>query len=91
MGYTEYDAAQIMALAAYGNPSKVRGHFKELVTLHSGGFTLNHESLKFRVKAFSELEHLLGRKREKGEEITQRHQDIAAALQRCTEEILIEL
>jgi len=90
LGFTEYDAAKIMGLAAYGNPDNYYSTFLKFVTINEG-FTIDNDVMKFRMEDYSELEELFGKKREKGEPITERHKDIAAALQKVNEEIVLNL
>ena len=90
LGFTEYDAAKIMGLSAYGDPEKYYDAFLQFVTIGSG-FTIDNDVTKFRIEDYSGLEALFGKKREKGEPITQRHKDIAAALQKVNEDIILDL
>ncbi len=86
----------VMGLAAYGEPtfaSALRTHVLPLRP--DGEFRLNTELLDFhlaRVRIFSpELIRLLGPNRQPGDEITQRHRDIAASAQRVLEDTLLHL
>jgi carbamoyltransferase len=92
IGFSEYDAAKVMGLAAYGNPSKYLNAFRRILKIEgNGGFIINNEITNFRTNDFSSLEELLGRKRDPGEDISERHADIAAALQRVTEDAVLTL
>lgn len=91
LGFTEYDACKVMGLASYGNPKREYKHLRSFVKLNERDFNIDHNIVRFRVENYSELENLLGRKREHDEEIEERHADIAAALQKVTEEILLNL
>jgi len=91
LGFSEYDACKVMGLASYGNPKKFYNQLMSFVKANSRDFNIDHNVVKFRIEDYSELERILGSKRKPNEEIEERHADIAAALQRITEEILIKL
>lgn len=92
LGFSEYDACKVMGLASYGDHTVYEEMFKEVITYkETGFFTINTDVIKFRLKDFTPLEALFGPKRERSERYETRHQDIAAALQHVTEEILIRL
>src|SRR3989344_3367883 len=91
LGFSEYDACKVMGLASYGNPKKYYNQLMSFVKVNSRDFNIDHNVVKFRIDDYRELEKLLGSKRQPNEEIEERHADIAAALQRITEEILIKL
>jgi carbamoyltransferase len=92
----DYDEYVVMGLAAYGEPTfapLLRAH---IVSLRPDGeFRLNTGLLDFhlaRLRIFSpELIRLLGPNRRPGEEITQRHRDIAASAQVVLEDTLLHL
>jgi carbamoyltransferase len=92
----DHDEYIVMGLAAYGEP-RFAGLLREQVLslLPGGEFRLNHRLLDFhlaRVGIFvPELLRLLGPNRRRDEEITQRHQDIAASAQLVLEETLLHL
>ncbi len=92
----DYDEYIVMGLAAYGEPTfapLLRAHILPLRP--DGEFRLNTGLLDFhlaRVQIFSpELIRLLGPNRRPGEEITQRHRDIAASAQLVLEDTLLHL
>lgn len=91
LGFSEYDSCKVMGLASYGNPKKYYNQLMRFVKVNSRDFNIDHNVAKFRGGDYSELEKIFGSKREPHEEIEERHADIAAALQRITEEILIKL
>ena len=88
------DEYKVMGLAAYGEP-KYEKEFKKIVKINDDG------SIKLNMKYFSfedskrmfniKLEKLLGKKRLYKEPITQRHKDIAYALQKITEKIVLKM
>ena len=92
LGFSEYDAAKLMGLSAYGKPDKFLSSFKSIVTIgEEGNFTINDAVTKLRKNDFSGLEALFGKKRDSIDEIDERHADIAAALQTITGEVLLSL
>jgi len=97
LGFDIYDAAKVMGLAAFGDPARFRDHFRLLVRLlPDGRFATHSDLLRFwRLDYFtpsgyfSGLERLFGIKRRRpGQRLTSAHQDIAAALQRRTDEVV---
>ncbi len=92
LGFTEYDAAKVMGLAALGKPAKFRGAFRQFVRLEEDGlFFVAPEIVRFRTPDYGALEALLGPRRQPGAELDPRHGDIAASLQELTEEVLLGL
>lgn len=91
LGFTEYDASKVMGLASYGNPNRYYDKFKQFVKVNTRDFNIDHTAARFRVNDHSGLEQILGNRRKPHEELEERHADIAAALQRITEEILLKL
>ena len=91
LGFTEYDASKVMGLASYGNPDRYYDKFRQFVKVNTRDFNVDHTVARFRVNDHSGLEQILGNKREPHDELEERHADIAAALQRITEEILLKL
>ncbi|HIH50552.1 TPA: carbamoyl transferase [Candidatus Micrarchaeota archaeon] len=92
LGFSEYDASKVMGLAAYGDRNVF---FKKMLTLiryrSDGSFKVNNELLRFRVEDYRPLEKLFGPRRLHGEEITDSHKNVAAALQAVTEDILLNM
>jgi carbamoyltransferase len=97
LGFTpDQDEYIVMGLAAYGQPryaGVIREHILRLAP--PGDFTLNVGLLDFhlaRVGIFSDaVRTWLGPPRRRGEEITQRHRDVAASVQSALEEVLLHL
>jgi carbamoyltransferase len=86
----------VMGLAAYGEPRFAPLLREHVLRLGPGGtFTLNSRLLDFhlaRVGLFlPEFVRLFGRPRAAGEEIGQRHRDLAASLQLVLEEAMLHL
>ncbi len=100
LGFDIYDATKIMGLAAYGDPDRYARHFGQLVwSLPGGGFAVNSDLLRFWLLDyltpsgyFGGLETLFGLKRRtSGEQLTQDHRDIAAALQHVADGVVLHL
>lgn len=81
---TFQDEYKVMGLASYGE-DKYREEFKNIISFDkNGNYKLNEKNM-FKLEAF------LGPARKKGEEINQRHKNIAKTLQSILEEILVNL
>ncbi len=91
LGFTEYDACKVMGLASYGDAKKYYEHFRRFVKINEKGFDIDHKIVKFRTDDFNSIEELFGKRRKENEKIEKRHADIAAALQKITEEILLRI
>jgi carbamoyltransferase len=81
-----------MALAAYGAPSYY-ADFKKIITLKDdGSFSFNMDYFSFHsdlVMTSKRFVQTFGKPRHPGGPLTQRDYDLAATLQKCTEDILI--
>ncbi len=86
---------KVMGLASYGQPSSYEDKIRQLVQLTETGFELDLSYFSFfleRTRRYSpKLTTLLGPERHKDEPLTQRHFDIAYAMQKVTEEVLLHL
>lgn len=93
LGFSEYDAYKVMGLAAYGRPEPLLPVFNQLIQSdpEGGYFRVDPQILKFRVEDYSGLERILGQRRRPDTEIEERHANIAAALQKVTEDVLLDL
>jgi len=84
---------KIMGLASYGDPAACRDAFDQLITVRpDGSFRLDMSYFGYLHKptmTSGKLDQLLGPRRQRGDELTQHHKDIAAALQAVVEEALI--
>lgn len=101
------DEYKVMGLAPYGKPKYVEQLRKVLKFKEDGLFELNTKYFKHAKEGVSmswedgdphiepifskELETLLGRARKQGEELTQKHKDIATSVQRITEELIFHI
>ncbi|MSU74255.1 carbamoyl transferase [Candidatus Kaiserbacteria bacterium] len=93
IGFTEYDSSKIMGLAAYGNADHFYPVFQRLVTLQpEGAFTIDNEVMRFRLDDCSQLEEVFGIKKiDSPSNVRKDHEDIAAALQKITDDIVIHI
>jgi carbamoyltransferase len=90
LGFGNYGQWKAMALAAYGDSDRFYPAFRTLVEYDdSGNFEVDGRTLQFRVENCAALERLFGPRRGKEEELDDRFRDIAAALQRVTNEALL--
>lgn len=92
LGFGDYGQWKVMALGAYGDPDPYYDALRSFVSYdEAGDFAIAGEILQYRVDRYDALESLLGEARQAGGSIEDRHQDIAAALQKVTNEILLGL
>jgi carbamoyltransferase len=92
LGFGEYGQWKVMGLAGFGDPTRYYDAFRKFVAFdEEGNFSVNNAIMQFRVDKYAGFEQLFGRHRPAGEDIEQRHQDVAAALQRLTDEIQLSL
>lgn len=101
------DEYKVMGLASYGEPKYVDELRNVLKFKSNGLFELETKYFKHAKEGVSmsweggdpsiepiysdELEKLLGPARKKGEELTQKHKDIATSVQRFTEELIFHI
>jgi len=107
LGFPYYgDEYKVMGLAPYGNPAYLPA-LRKVVRLTNEGFRLelsyfrvttaniihyDDDHIPVVSKLFShKLEQLLGPARKKGDELTQFHKDLAASVQKFTEEIIFHI
>lgn len=85
LGFNSFqDEFKVMGLASYGNNTYLEA-FKNIITFNEKGEYKINEQKMFNLSAY------LGPARKKGEEINQRHKDIAKSLQTILETILVKL
>ncbi|MDP3725793.1 MAG: carbamoyltransferase [bacterium] len=87
---------KVMGLAPYGNPDIYYDTFKKLITIsEDGGYKLTMEYFAYEygeTMTNKKFENLFeGSPRDPESELTQRHKDIASALQKITEEIILKI
>jgi carbamoyltransferase len=87
LGFGEYDACKVMGLAAYGDAAECRHALGSFVSVDGNGtFEIRPDVLQFRRSDFDGLEAALGPVGTNG-----RREDIAAALQSTTDEVVMTL
>lgn len=100
LGFGVYDAAKVMGLAAYGDPARFRAELDTLAwTTPEGVFGMDHDRLRFAQIMYyppradhRALTELFGvPPRAPDEPLTEDHEDIAAALQAKTDELVLHL
>ncbi len=92
LGFTKYDAGKVMGLAAYGDSHRFYQTFREFIQLGHGELQIDNQLLQIRSNDFSRLEKLFGlSQRLASDAVILIHADIAAALQRITEEVMLDL
>ena len=83
------DEYKVMGLAAYGKP-KYQKEFSNLITVNEdGSYELDMKYFSFRESFHmwnEKMEKLLGKPRNPSEKVNKRHADIAATLQKVTED-----
>ena len=95
LGFTVNNSEyKVMGLSPYGDPNKYYNHFMKIIDIkEDGSFKLDmsyfvfHYKMRMPSKKFIKL---FGPERNKDDELEQRHKDIAAALQKVSEEIIIK-
>jgi carbamoyltransferase len=87
----------VMALAALGDPARFRALFARAIPIIERGFTLDSTLLPLRVlssrypRTSAEFAAVTCPPRRAGEPVEQVHQDLAAALQERTEQVMLHL
>lgn len=100
LGYTKVDAAKIMGLASYGDPTRYLPQFQQAIHIQEGDFQIEKRLIEgytipnktpFTVFKYHVLEDLFGERRRPMQPLEQRHYDLAAALQEATNTIILSL
>ena len=89
------DEYKVMGLSAYGEP-RLRRAFDKMIRFEDGRLFLDLRYFSFHTHgnrrfASPRMEELLGPRRQKGEELTQRHEDIASSLQVTLEDLALDI
>jgi carbamoyltransferase len=85
---------KVMALAEFGDPIYAEQFREMMIVRDDGSFNLNLKFFSFNrgERMYSnEFVQLLGEPRKEDTEISKRHMDIAASLQKITEEVVIKI
>jgi len=93
LGFTDYDAAKVMGLAAFGNYKRYLPQFEQLLTLTPAGkFEVDSKRFCFRIEDYRALEELFQvKKLARPQDLTKEHEDIAAALQKITDIVMLHM
>jgi len=91
LGFSPYDAAKVMGLAAYGNPQVFSREMAEVIRVGEDEYTVDAEAIGFQSAMTSRRDDLFGSPRKAGTELLPRHADIAAALQAATDAAMVAL
>ncbi len=90
LGFGEYGQWKVMGLAGYGDPDRYYRALRSFVSWdEDGNFAVDPRILQLRVDKYGGFERLFGPHRSEEEEIEDRHEDVAAALQRLTTEAFL--
>jgi carbamoyltransferase len=90
LGFGEYGQWKVMGLAGYGNAERYYSALREFADFDGkGNFSVDPQVLQLRVNRFDRLEKLLGPDRSPGAPVEGRHEDVAAALQKLTTEVIL--
>jgi carbamoyltransferase len=85
LGFSPYDAAKVMGLAAYGDPEVYRREFAAVIQVGEDSYGVDPTALGFPSTDPRGLEALLGPRRKPESEILPRHMHVAATLQAATD------
>ncbi len=100
LGFGVYDAAKLMGLASYGDADRFIEKFRRILRAGPDGtFVIDHDLIRFGhleyypPKAYLDgLERLLDvKRRSPGDPLEQVHEDIAAAMQTLTNELVMHM
>jgi carbamoyltransferase len=96
LGFKRFEEGTVMALAATGGPTYAK-QFAELVQLHpDGGFSINRDFINYDTHGLNKpfkarFTDVFGPQRQGNEPLTDRHRDLAYALQSTTEETILHV
>ena len=96
LGFKQFEEGTVMALAATGGPTYVK-QFAELVRLRSDGqFSINRDFINYDTHGLNKpfkarFTDVFGPQRQRNEPLTDRHRDLAYALQSITEETVLHV
>jgi carbamoyltransferase len=90
LGFSQYDAAKLMGLAAYGRPEIMDKTLSQFAQLTDTGFNIE-ETIFYWDGVSSQLELFLGQHRKEGDPIEDRHVDLTRSLQEFTDSAVMIL
>jgi carbamoyltransferase len=85
LGFSAYDAAKVMGLAAYGDPAVFRREFASIIQATEEGYAVDAERIGFRSLEPRGLDALFGPRRAPDGDFLPHHMNVAAALQDATD------
>lgn len=96
LGFPTFQEGTVMALAACGGPTYVEDVRKLITLLPDGQFAVNRDHIKYHTHGFIDpfqpsFHKMFGPPRAPGETLTDRHRDLAYALQKVTEETILHV
>jgi carbamoyltransferase len=91
LGFSNYDAAKVMGLAAYGDPKVFSREFAEVIRVTEEDYSVDQEAIGFQSAKSSRHHALFGNARVPGAEILPRHADMAAGLQAATDAAVLAM
>jgi carbamoyltransferase len=91
LGFSTYDAAKVMGLAAYGDPDVYRQQLASVIRVSEDSYEVDLGALGFPSFDPPGFAPLLGPSRKEEEEILPRHMDFAATLQVVTDAAVVAL
>jgi carbamoyltransferase len=91
LGFSPYDAAKVMGLAAYGDPDVYRRQLASIVQVSEDSYQVDLGALGFPSVEPKGFDALLGPRRKPEEEILPQHMHFAAALQDATDAAVLAL
>ena len=90
LGFGEYGVWKVMGMHSYGNEGAYYKCFREFVDYDDDGLLrINNHVTRFRSDHSLPIEELLGVPRRASEPLDQHHMDIAASLQKITNEVML--
>jgi carbamoyltransferase len=85
LGFSAYDAAKVMGLAAYGDPNVFRREFASIIEVTEQGYAVDPETIGFKSIEPRGLDELFGPRRAPDGDFLPHHMNVAAALQDATD------
>lgn len=96
LGFPAFQEGTVMALAACGEPTYLDDARKLITLLPDGQFTINRDLIKYHTHGFiapfqKPFYDMFGPPRQPGDPLTDRHRDLAFALQKVAEETILHV
>lgn len=91
LGFSSYDAAKVMGMAAYGDPEVFRKQFASIIQVTEDSYTVDPKAIGFDSFEPRGLDEMFGPRREPDGEFLPRHMHVAAALQAATDVAVVAL